>query len=93
MSRGEVLLVTVLNSLEVGRLVSNVGPQYGSPRWVAYCCRQLAFVEFKCTRSALLGGWSVGVVLLEQRLEARVVAEGVPGWVETKIRNREGRRY
>jgi len=29
--------------------------QPGSPRSVVCCCRILAFVEFKCTRSALLG--------------------------------------
>ena len=41
---------------------------------VVSCCRKLAFVEFKCTRSAPWRRPSVGVILLEQRLEARVVA-------------------
>jgi hypothetical protein len=36
-----------------------------SPPSVVRCCRRLAFVEFKCTRSALLGG----VVCIAQKIQ------------------------
>jgi len=90
------LLITIGYSTEQHSTTRNEGTykRPGSPRSVVSCCRKLAFVEFKCTRSAPWRRPSVGAVLLQERLEARVVAEGVPhGMIPDKTRvNSRGHR-
>jgi hypothetical protein len=49
--------------------------------------QRIPFVEFKCTRNAPWRCRLFDLVLLEQSLEARVVAEGVPhGMIPEKTR-------
>jgi len=75
MSRGEALSVIVLNYLKEGWLVLTLLPRVGSPRSAVRYCRELAFVEFRPPGVHHGEQPSIGVVLLQQRLEAGAVAK------------------
>ena len=50
-------LITISYNSELASTTRNEGAYWppGSPRIVVSCCQELAFVEFKCTRSAPWG--------------------------------------